>query len=151
MSTATFDEIIDFAIGREKAAVAFYAELENLSSFAAQKSTMGEFKAMETGHVLMLEGIKSRGKVNLPAVQIGSLGLVINLETKEVSLDGLNYQDILRTGIGREDRSETLYLKLAASAADPEAKSALELLALDEGRHKRYFEELYEKDIARDN
>lgn len=151
MPAATFAEIIDFAIGREKAAVTFYAELENTALFAAQKSTMTEFKTMETGHVVLLEGIKSRGTVNLSAVPVGSLGLVLDLEAKDVSLADMTYQDILRTGIGREERSETLYSSLAASTANSEAKAIFELLAVEEMRHKRHFEALYEKDIVRDN
>lgn len=151
MDNATFAEIIDFAIEREKAAVAFYSELEGTAQFSAQKSTMAEFKTMEAGHVLMLEGVKSRGMVNLSAVPVGNLGLVLDLDAKDVSLADMTYQDILRTGIGRENKSETLYTSLAAATANSEAKAIFELLAVEEMRHKRHFESLYEKDIVRDN
>ena len=61
------------------------------------------------------------------------------------------YQDVLRAGIRKEDRSERLYKAFAEAAGPGELAEAFERLAAEESRHRARFEELYATDIARDN
>ena len=63
--------------------MAFYEELSAMASFAAQKSTLTEFKAMEKGHVAMLESMKTRGTVNLSAATAVDLGAARRLAADE--------------------------------------------------------------------
>jgi rubrerythrin len=151
MSSATFAETIDFALARERAAVAFYEELSRVAAFAAQKSTLAEFRAMEEGHVSMLLRIKERGVVNLSAETAVDLALARNLAAAESPTAGMTFQDILTAAIKKEELSGDLYAELAADAANPEAKAIFERLAAEESRHRRWFEELYDAEIARDN
>jgi len=150
-ASASFAEILDFAIGREKAAVAFYADLAALAAFAVQKATLAEFRAMEEGHVKLLEGIKTRGAVNLKAAVAVDLGLARRLDAEDVPPASMSYQDILVAAIKKEERSGDLYVSLAAAAVSAEAKGIFERLVAEESRHQRYFEELYETEVARDN
>jgi len=151
MEHPTFAEALDFAIGREKAAVAFYDELLSLASFAAQKSTLAEFRAMEEGHVSKLENMKAGGKLKLSAKAAVDLGLAERLALSELPVSGMTYQDILVSAIKKEERSGALYANLAASSPDAEIRDTFSLLAVEEGRHRRYFEELYDSEVARDN
>ena len=151
MSSATFSETIDFAVARERAAVAFYEELSRVAAFAAQKSTLAEFLSMEEGHVSMLLRIKERGVVNLSAETAVDLALARSLADAEPPTAGMTYQDILTAAIKKEARSGDLYVALAAAAQNAEAKSIFERLSAEESRHRRYFEELYGSEIARDN
>ena len=151
MDYPTFAEALDFAIGREKAAVTFYNELLSLASFAAQKSTLAEFRAMEEGHVIKLTAMKAGGQLKLSAKAAVDLGLAERLAQSELPASGMSYQDILASAIKKEERSGALYANLAASSTDAEIRDAFSLLAVEEGRHKRYFEELYDSDVARDN
>lgn len=151
MEYPTFAETLDFAIGREKAAVAFYNELLHLASFAAQKSTLAEFRAMEEGHVTKLTNMKLGGKLKLSAKTAVDLGLAERLAQSELPASGMTYQDILTSAIKKEERSGALYADLAASSPDAEIRDTFSLLAVEEGRHKRYFEELYDSEVARDN
>ncbi len=151
MEYPTFAEALDFAIGREKAAVAFYDELLSLASFAAQKSTLAEFRAMEEGHVTKLGNMKLGGKLKLSAKIAVDLGLAQGLSPAEPPAAAMTYQDILVSAIKKEERSGALYANLAASSPDAEIRDTFSLLAVEEGRHKRYFEELYDSDVARDN
>ncbi|PKL08192.1 MAG: hypothetical protein CVV51_10195 [Spirochaetae bacterium HGW-Spirochaetae-7] len=151
MDAHGFDEALDFAISMERAAVAFYAQLSAMASFAAQKSVLAEFLAMEEGHVTMLTGMKTRGAVKLSPKAAVDLGLARRLAAEEKPTAGMNFQDILSTAIKKEERSGSLYVDMAAASADTEARSIFERLAAEETRHKRYFEELYETEISRDN
>ena len=151
MDTSTFSAALELALDREKAAVAFYRELAGMASFAAQKSVLAEFMAMEEGHVAMVAGMKARGAVNLsPAVAI-DLGLARSLDAGDPPASTMDFQDILAAAIRKEERSGELYGRLLAATSDPSIKAIFERLVAEESRHKRYFEELYEKDIARDN
>ncbi len=151
MDKATFAHAIDFAIEREKAAVAFYGELLVNASFAAQKSTLEEFRAMEEGHVFKLTGMKARGDLRLSAEAAVDLGLARRMAEVEAPAAAMTFQDILVAAIKKEEDSGSLYAGLEKSAADAEAKAVFSLLAIEEGRHKRYFEELYDAEITRDN
>jgi rubrerythrin len=151
MNQSTFSEAIDFAVRREQAAVEYYRVLAALASFAAQKATLLDFMAMEEGHVTLLTGIKRRGSINLSQAVSVDLGLAERLAAEEeLPPSAMGYQDILREAIKKEDRAYSLYVKLAA-ASGGEAKDTFDRLAAEESRHRRYFEELYEKDVERDN
>jgi len=151
MEYPTFAESLDLAIDRERAAVAFYDELLHLASFAAQKSTLAEFRAMEEGHVTKLTSMKAGGKLKLSAKTVVDLGLAQSLSPSEPSAAAMTYQDILVSAIKKEERSAALYRDLAATALDTDIGETFALLAMEEGRHKRYFEELYDSEVARDN
>ena len=151
MGDSNFSDVIDFAIGRERAAVAFYEELSRIASFAAQKSTLAEFRTMEEGHVAMLLGMKARGAVKLSARVAVDLGLAERLGADEEPSAGMSYQDILTAAIKKEARAADLYASLEASASDPDIKSVFGRLKAEETRHGHYFENLYETEVARDN
>jgi rubrerythrin len=151
MEYGTFAEALDFAIGREKAAVAFYSELLDTASFAAQKSTLADFRSMEEGHVIKLSAMKERGEVRLSAKAAVDLGLARQLADEETPTAGMTYQDILSAAIRKEERSGSLYRELAQAALESDIKAIFEVLEAEEGRHKLYFERLYEEEVARDN
>jgi rubrerythrin len=151
MDATSFAEALDFAIGREKAAVDFYRELAALASFAVQRSTLTEFMAMEEGHVAMLSAMKARGGLELSSAIAVDLGLAKALAADEKPAAGMSFQDILVAAVKKEERSGELYESLAAASLNPEAKAVFQRLVAEESRHKRYFEELYEAHIARDN
>ena len=54
-------EIIDFAIEREKEAAQFYTAFQKMSHFAAHADTLKEFAEMEIAHVEYLSNIKDLG------------------------------------------------------------------------------------------
>lgn len=151
LDNATFAQAIDFAIARERAAVAFYEELLLNASFAAQRSTLAEFQAMEQGHVSRLTNMKTGGRLRLSAKASVDLGLATRLAESETPTSAMTFQDILVAAIKKEERSGSLYADLATSSPDTDTKGVFELLAIEEGRHKRYFEELYDAEVTRDN
>ncbi len=58
MNLTSFEEIIDFAIKREKEAVKFYVDLQKISEFAVRKTLLKEFELMEHGHLNLLASEK---------------------------------------------------------------------------------------------
>jgi rubrerythrin len=145
-----FAEAVDFAIGREREAVLFYENLLGRSDFAAQRGMLDELRAMEEGHARALEAVKARGAPAWNAAFASRADFSDLLEDKELGANP-GYQDVLRAGIRKEDRSERLYRAFAEAAGSGELAEAFERLAAEESRHRARFEELYAADIARDN
>ena len=151
MKLASFEEVIDFAIKREKEAVKFYVDLQKISKFAAQKTLLKEFELMEHGHVNLLNSVKKRNsaenlKVDIPADMKQSEYLVKALPVSEMS-----YQDILIIAIKREEKSAKFYSELLAGASDSSLKDIFKQLVSEEKKHKQHFETIYDKDIRPDN
>jgi rubrerythrin len=151
MGFTTFNDALDFAINREKEAVAFYQDLQAMAKFASQKELMGEFEAMEMGHVSLLEGVKTnqepaRLKQPVPA----DLHLDDFLVTSAPIAD-MTYQDILIVAIKREKKAADLYTNLQSDTDDPVLLDVFGRLVVEEENHKHFFEKLYDRDIQSAN
>ncbi len=151
MAVATFNDALDFAIKREKEAVAFYQELQTMAKFVSQKELMGEFEDMEKGHVTMLEGVKNNqepARLSKPVPEDIHLDdfLVTSVPNAEMT-----YQDILITAIKREKKAADLYSRLKADTDDPALVDVFGRLVVEEENHKHYFEKLYDRDIQSAN
>ena len=149
--SCTFDEVIDFAIEREKEAVQFYKELQRITVFSVQKSVLREFEMMEHGHVTLLQNVKKRKSIaglNPAAPPDTRLNEYL---VPTIPVPEMTYQDILITAIKREQKSVELYSRLLEESTDPELKKIFKLLNTEEQKHRHHFEKLYEEDIQEDN
>lgn len=151
MELTTFNNALDFAINREKEAVAFYQDLQAMAKFASQKELMGEFENMEKGHVTLLEGVKNNQE---PARLSKAVPADIHLDEYLVSsapTAEMTYQDILIIAIKKEKKAADLYTRLNADTEDPALKDVFGRLIVEEENHKHYFEKLYDRDILSAN
>ena len=151
MALTTFNDALDFAVSREKEAVAFYQDLQNMAKFASQKELMREFEDMEKGHVTLLEGVKnSQEPARLSKPVPDNIHLDDYLVTSTPSAQ-MTYQDILIIAIKREKNAVTLYTRLKADTNDPKLLDVFGRLIIEEENHKHYFESLYDRDIQSAN
>jgi len=147
----TFDQVIDFAIVREKDAVLFYQFLQGKARFAPQKEVLKEFEQMELGHVRLLEGVKERHSVEKLGRTIPD-DLELSSYLHEVEPDeNMSYQEILVAAIKKEERAASLYRMLRDQETDSEIKEVFNTLVTEEENHRHHFEVLYDKDIQGDN
>ncbi|MBF9014341.1 MULTISPECIES: ferritin family protein [unclassified Oceanispirochaeta] len=147
----SFNEIMDFAIAREKDAVQFYKDLQNRSRFASQKSVLNEFELMEVGHVRLLEGVKERqSTAKLSQTIPGDLKLSDYLHDVKIS-DDMTYQEILIAAMKKEERAAALYTVMRDQSEDSEIRKVFTQLVIEEENHKNHFESLYDRDIQGDN
>lgn len=147
----SFNEVMDFAIAREKDAVLFYQDLQNRSRFAAQKSVLKEFELMEVGHVRLLEGIKERQSTAKLSQKVpADLQLSSYLHDVKAS-DDMSYQQILVAAMKKEERAAALYSLMRDQAEDDEIRKVFEQLTVEEENHRHHFESLYDRDIQGDN
>lgn len=150
MPESSYEEIIDFAIQREEEAVQFYSELLELAHFASQKELLHEIKGMEEGHVKILQNLKQKSLHVIkghPAPPFSPSTYLVEAQPAE----DMTYQDILIIGMKREDRSHALYEELQQQTENSELINTFQMLAGEEAKHKRFFEDLYDKHVQPDN
>lgn len=150
MSLEKFNEIINFAVEREKEAVQFYSDLLNMTKFDSKKIILNSLVQMEKGHIEVLENIRKQeiAEVEIPKVQDLKISDYM-VESKPTS--DMSYQDILLTAMKREEASFNLYTDLANQMADANTKKVFEKLASEEAKHKNQFETIYEDEVLKEN
>ncbi|MDY6915048.1 MAG: ferritin family protein [Candidatus Cloacimonadota bacterium] len=151
MDSKKFNEIIDFAVDKEKEAVEFYQDLQTKAKFKAQKEMLKELENMEKGHIIILNQLRKKGydivseKKEVPDLKISNY--IVNVEPSQ----NMSYQDILIVAMKREEASKNLYTDLAAKLEAREAQQVFQRLAQEEARHKLKFEKLYDEQVLKDN
>ncbi|MFC1887344.1 ferritin family protein [Candidatus Cloacimonadota bacterium] len=150
MNQDKFNEVIDFAIEREKEAVQFYFELQAEVKFQAQKEMLKELEDMEKGHIVVLENIRNRGieKIKVPTVtDLHISDYITNVEPSS----NMTYQDVLIIAMKREETAQRLYTDMASRFPGTELETLFKKIAAEESGHKLKFETLYDEYILRDN
>ena len=147
---ASVEEILDFAIAREKEAQAFYSQLAESSTLKHSAKLFKEFSAMEKGHAAKLQAVKDGKKLISAAGKVADLKLADYTVAEEPSGD-LDYQGALHLAMQREKAAFKLYSKLAGSTEDAELKETFLALANEEAQHKLKIELEYDEFVLTEN
>jgi len=150
MTIPEFNEILDFAVEREQAAVSFYRKLQQQSKFADQKEMLKELEQMEMGHIVVIESIRKKG-VKAEDIQTTRNLKISEYLVKEPDEKELSYQSILIQAMKREESSFKLYSEMSLKFTDEEISTLFRRLASDEAKHKLHFEILYDEFISKGN
>jgi rubrerythrin len=146
MENQKFNEIIDFAVGREEEAVRFYHDLQASAHFTEKRKLLQDLENMEKGHISILEGIRRKDIEALEIPDVQNLHISDYLVKEEPSGE-LSYQDILIIAIKREESSHRLYGDLGGKSGDVGVKKLFLRLASEEAKHKLIFEKMYDEEI----
>jgi rubrerythrin len=146
----TFDEIMEYAINKEKEAERFYQEASEKESFSGTRELFKEFALEERGHVKMLENI-SKKKENLDSFKEKKIpDLKISDYMVELTYEAdMPYDDILRIAIKREEKALKFYTDLAERDENDSHKKVFRVLAQEESKHKLKLETLLDDYLAR--
>ncbi len=144
------NEILDFAIGEEQAAVDFYLHLASQSSNRQTKEVFMEYAGEEMRHKANLLSIKESGSFSLSDAVVHDLRIAEYLVDVKPSAN-MSYQDALILAMKKEKAAYRMYTKLAEKAEDPVVKALFLNLALEESRHKLAFEVEYDEYILKEN
>ncbi len=151
MEFKDLNEIIDFAIEREKEAEAFYVMISKEESMSGTREMLEEFAVMEQKHVTLLEKFKEKGldesleRYNFRWIKdIKRSDYVMDLEFEP----GMGYGDILLIAAKREEKALKLYNELLAQADTEDAKTLFKVLCQEEAKHKQIFELKYDDYMA---
>lgn len=149
MNFGSVDEILNFAIDREKEAVAFYAKLADEATRASLKETFVGFSKEEQKHVALLSDI-SGNKDKIEAYEFKTItdlkisDYMVEMEYEE----GMPMPEILKLAMKREEKAVKLYNTLADQTDDADAKKVFQILVQEESKHKLGLETMYDDYLA---
>ncbi len=143
------DEILDFAIGEEEAAVKFYTGMAEKAVHKAMKRDFLLFANEERGHKAKLVAVKE-GKKFQPVIEKVQ-DLKIADYTVDVNPDQVDsYEDALVVAMKKEKAAYKLYTKLSEMVETEDAKNLFSSLAQEEAKHKLRFEIAFD-DLLKEN
>ncbi len=137
------DEVLDFAIGEEEAAVKFYTRLAEQMERPEMRKVFEGFAREEAGHKTKLLAVKAGGEL------AGAAEAVMDLKMADYLMDvkpapEMSYQDALITAMKKEKLAFKLYIALAETTEDANIKTLFLSLAQEEAKHKLRFEIEYD-------
>jgi rubrerythrin len=150
MDFKTFEEIMEYAINKEKEAERFYKEASEKESFSGTRELFKEFALEEKGHVKMLENLSMKKETldsfkekKIPDLKISDYMVELTYEPN------MPYDDILRIAIKREEKALKFYTDLGKAAEADAHKKVFRVLAQEEAKHKFKLETLLDDYLAK--
>ena len=150
MSFGSFEEIVRFAIDKEKEAIAFYEDAGRQEPYSGGREAFLEFAEEERKHQALLEAfLKGEKKVAAYGFKwipdMIRSDYVVDLTYEK----GMPYADILRLAMKREEKSLKLYHDLAGKTEDKASLKVFKMLSQEEAKHKLALETLYDDYMAK--
>ncbi len=146
----TIDEILDYAIDQEQQAADFYADVADRAETAGMKKMLLDFSEEEKSHKRILQAVKTGEHELTPEQEVLDLKISDYLVEIEVH-DKLSYQDALIIAMKRERAAYELYNDMAAKLPEGNLKEIISGLAIEEAKHKLFFEAEYDERVLTDN
>jgi len=144
------EEVLDFAIGNEIKAKAFYEGLAaRVQNANLQKLFLG-FAKEEANHAAQIQKIKAGEKEMASFENVADLKMADYLVEGE-SEENIDYQGALILAMKREKAAFRLYTDLANSSGDAGLKELFGGLAQEEAKHKLRFELEYDQHVLNEN
>ncbi|NOY52679.1 MAG: ferritin family protein [Deltaproteobacteria bacterium] len=148
MEEITFNEIISYAKIAEENAKSFYLNAAEEMEQRNVKEYLETLAAEEQTHINRLEAlqktIQSRGEVPDLHSEIRSLGYADFIKAAELGKDA-SYKDVLVVAMSNEKEAIRNYDNFSRFIDNEEAKKLFTVLADEERRHLKRFEEEYDE------
>lgn len=149
MKFGSIDEVLAYAIEKEKEAAAFYLEVSAQEPFAGAKEMFAEFAEEEKKHQRLLENFSS-SKEKVAAYKFE---WIPDMKRSDYMVDivyepGMHYSEILRLAMKREEKALKLYNDLRRETDNPDFIDLFKMLAQEEAKHKKFLETLYDDYMA---
>jgi rubrerythrin len=146
----TFNDILDFAVQAEQAAVDFYNELSDSARNHEMKEIFSTFAREEMAHKAKILKIREEGSFQAQAMEVPDLKIADFIVKAQPSPE-MSYGEALQIAMLREKSAFKLYTKLAERAADPSLRNLFLHLAQEESKHKLRFELEYDEFVLKEN
>ena len=144
------EDILEFAIEKEREAQQFYREWAGKSKSPAIGAVLGGFADEESKHERYLSDVKSGKKMEPLSSEVTNLRISDFLVDVSPSQD-MDYQKALMVAMQREKSSFRLYSGMAEKVSDTDVKNLFLQLAQEEAKHKLRLETIYDDEILAEN
>ena len=147
---SNINDILDFAIGEEQAAVDFYLSLAAQAKNPKIREVFVSYAKEEMGHKSKLMEVREKG------LSVFGSGHVTDLKIADYLVDirpgpHMSYEEALILAMKKEKAAFRLYTALADRMEDPGMQQTFYLLAQEESKHKLRFELEYDDVVLREN
>jgi len=150
MKFGSFEELVNYAIEKEKEAAAFYDEVAGQETFSGSKDMLADFANEERKHQKMLEGILSdKGKLSdykltwIPDMKRSNY--LVEMKYQK----GMHYKDILAIAMKREEKALEFYNDAGRESKNKDHAKMFKILAQEESKHKLGLEKMYDDYMAK--
>jgi rubrerythrin len=149
MEFSSITDIVDYAIEKEIEAAQFYEEAAGNIELVGASQVLKEYAAEERKHEQILKDFKG----NKAKVTEYKFEKIQDIKRSDFLVEmtyrpDMNYEDLIRLAMKREEKANQLYLVLAKSADDANHAQFFEMLAQEELKHKNALEKLYDDHMA---
>lgn len=143
----SFEEIMEYAVNKEKEAAEFYEGLSREESYSGAKKTFEEFAGEERKHQSMLENFTKEN------IELYKIEKIPDLKRSDYLVDieyehGMSYADILRLAMKREEKSLNFYTDFSERAEIEDHRKLFQILAQEEAKHKLKLETILDDYLA---
>ncbi|MBN3035113.1 MAG: ferritin family protein [Bacteroidales bacterium] len=146
----TIDDILEFAIGEEQAAIDFYSELALNARSDDMRKVFTEFAEEEIRHKTRLTTIRQEGVFTMAKESVMDLRIteyVVNVKPHK----NMTYEEALILAMKKEKAAFRLYTSLAERAPSASLREVFLSLAAEESKHKLRFEIEYDDYVLKEN
>ena len=143
---STNQEIIQFAIDKEKDDQTFYRSAATLSQYPGIPSLFLELAAEEEKHQQLLEELPDPSTLPERSAPIPDLKISDYLVDQKFHKD-MKYQDVMILAMKNEEKSLKFYRTWEAQTQDPSQKKLISYLGDQEAQHKYRLESIYDEKI----
>jgi rubrerythrin len=149
MNFNSIEEVLEYAIEKEKEAVEFYEDISRQEPFSGTREAFEDFAKEEKKHQVLLENFAENKK----KVAEYQYKWIPDLKRSDYLVDmeyvkGMHFTDILRLAMKREEKALQLYNELAGKTDNDDFAKLFKLLAQEEAKHKRALETIYDDHMA---
>ncbi|MGD9975562.1 MAG: ferritin family protein [Desulfatirhabdiaceae bacterium] len=143
-----YQEIIGFAIEKERETAEFYETASREATMQGVKDMLMEFAAEERKHEKLLQEVDCTSECKLTTVEY-QYKWIKDIKRSDLMTEidfqpGMAYRDILAVAMKREEKALKLYNELLAQAQTDMAKNVFKLLCQEEAKHKLKLETMYD-------
>ena len=151
MKFESLDEIVDFAIEKEREAAEFYQSISEQESFSGTKQMFAEFAAEEKKHEDLLLKFKTTGVTE--SLNDYQLKWITDIKRSDYVVEmeytpGMAYNEILMLAMKREEKALALYNDFLDKADTEAGKKLFKVLCQEEAKHKLALETMYDDYMA---
>ena len=152
MHFENLEDIVDFAIEKEREAADFYGNIsKNQEDFSGSKKLFAEFAAEEQKHENILQEFKTKGVAE--SLEGYKFKWITDIKRSDYLVDieyeeGMPYNEILLLAMKREEKALKLYNEFLEQADSDEAKKLFKVLCQEEAKHKLALETMYDDYMA---
>jgi rubrerythrin len=146
VSCSSVDDVIKFAIEKEKMAMDFYQKCANRAKNSGIKKFFQEMVQEEQKHRDLLEDLDPD---RLREIKLGKVeDLHISDYMVDVSFrEDLTYQEALTLAMKKEEKSHAFYVAWQNKCMHEKTAKLFEFLAQEEMKHKQHLESIYDEEI----